>query len=208
MVDQREIGQRHRKWLLDILGKTGMTPTALARAAGLAVTTLTRPHKEPEWSRPFAAATIEKIVAATGYAPPGMAAANGFRESEPEPFEIAREDADARVRAAVDALKAGRNHVAAWEMRSRALELAGYLPGDIVICDHQREPHAGDVVCAQIYAPDGTGARTVFRIYQPPYLVAMSADRALLKPWLVDHDNVAIRGVVLEMLRADGRHAA
>jgi SOS-response transcriptional repressor LexA len=85
-------------------------------------------------------------------------------------------------------------------LRSRSLESAGYMPGDILMVDLNGRPEPGDVVCAQIYDRSGK-AETIFRIYEHPFLVAATLDGRLMKPHLVDNDRVVIRGVVIASLR-------
>jgi SOS-response transcriptional repressor LexA len=86
-----------------------------------------------------------------------------------------------------------------WTLRSRALEVAGYLPGDVLIVDLNARPDDGDVVCAQVYERDN--AETLFRIYEAPYLQAATYQRGLFKPLLVDGRRVVLRGVVVASIR-------
>jgi hypothetical protein len=89
-----------------------------------------------------------------------------------------------------------------WEIRGRALDLAGLLPGDVVAVDLGRsEFKTGDVVCAQIYDWQKGSATTVFRIYEPPYLVALSTDPQHRKPVLVDGEQVLLKGRVVASFR-------
>jgi transcriptional regulator with XRE-family HTH domain len=89
-----------------------------------------------------------------------------------------------------------------WEIRGRALDLAGLLPGDVVAVDlRQSEFKAGDVVCAQIYDWQKGSATTVFRVYEPPYLIALSTDPQHRKPVLVDGEQVLLKGRVVASFR-------
>jgi hypothetical protein len=57
------------------------------------------------------------------------------------------------------------------------------------------------VVCAQVYQwPSGT-AQTVFRIFEPPYLVAATDDPTERRPLLIDNNQVTVKGVVTQSLR-------
>lgn len=76
------------------------------------------------------------------------------------------------------------------------------MPGDVVVVDLAATPTRGDVVCAQVYRWHEGKAETVFRIFEPPYLVAASAAPALRMPLVVDNDRVMIKGVVTHSLRA------
>ena len=88
-------------------------------------------------------------------------------------------------------------------MNSRALELVGYLPGDLLIVDSAAVPARGDVVFAEIGATE-----FVFRIYEPPFLTAASHDERFRRPIIVDSLNVHIRGVVTGSYRSRGRQKA
>lgn len=56
----------------------------------------------------------------------------------------------------------------ALEIKDDSLNLAGYLPGDIVVSVLDKKCKKGDVVVVQHYLE--SGAETILRIYQPPYL--------------------------------------
>lgn len=102
-----------------------------------------------------------------------------------------------------------RDHAASpnrfrWAVRSRVLELAGYLPGDVIEFDMGRTPRAGEPVVAQVYDDDIGGADTVLRIYRPPFLTAHSADPAVSQePILLDQDGTAVKimGGFVQMVR-------
>lgn len=102
---------------------------------------------------------------------------------------------------AVRQIMRGRNATDPWVLRSRAVELAGYLPGDILLVDLNERARSRDLVCAQVYDWTRGKAETVFRIYESPYLIAASGEQHLLKPFVVDDDMVMIRGVVVGSIR-------
>lgn len=91
-----------------------------------------------------------------------------------------------------------RAGVDVWTVRTRAMSLAGYLPGDRMLVDMHRadDARSGDVVVAQAYDVAAGSAKTVLRQYQRPALVAHSADPADWRVLLVDDDAVVIRGLV------------
>ncbi len=199
-----------KAWLQSVLGKTGDTPSGLARKAGLATTTLTRFLNDPG-APMLQLRSIAKIAHVANIQPLGMPSAadagrplageratGGFAENEAEPMK----GGAGMLGEAVRILLSGRNAADPWRLCTRALEVAGYLPGDIVVVDLNRPAKAGDVVCAQAYRWAEGKADTVFRIYEPPYLIASSWDPAFRKPLLVDNNQVIIKGVVTEMLRA------
>jgi len=199
-----------RAWLEDVLRQTGETPSALARRAGLATTTLTRFLTEEGEQRMLGLRSIAKIAHAANVAPLGVPGVKstagpvpGFAEQEAAPYRLKPEQPSA-LDQAVTALIGGRSAADPWVLKSRALELAGYLPGDILILDLNAVPERQKVVCAQVYRWEERRAETVFRIYEPPYLVAASNDPAFRKPLLVDNDRVIIKGVVTHSLRVPG----
>ncbi len=100
-----------------------------------------------------------------------------------------------------DALWPGRANADLWQVKSRALELAGYLPGDFVVVDLDRAPAGGDVVCAQVYDWDTRTAQTILRLYEPPFLMPASQSALFRKPEIVDDDRVVIKGVVVASAR-------
>jgi len=198
-----------RTWLNDVLARTGETPSGLARRAGLATTTLTRFLNDPD-ANMLGMRSVAKIAHVSGIQPAGLprlAATNGptrgMAEDEAVPF-VAEAINDPTARA-IEALIAGRNATDPWVLKTRALEAAGYLAGDIVIVDLNRPPQARDIVCAQDYRWNEGKAETVFRIYEPPYLVAACHDlelqEKLRRPLVVDNDRVIIKGVVTDLLR-------
>lgn len=95
----------------------------------------------------------------------------------------------------------GRNAASAWTLQTNAVSALGYLPGDVVIVDTSRRAGAGDIVCARTTHPAGT----IFRVYEPPYLLAAVTDpmraSALRRPLIVDNDRVSIVGVVTDTWR-------
>jgi len=194
----------HRNWLRRVSEQTGLPPTTLAKRIKIAPSTLTRPLAEgDDGTSTLHAGTIEKIVLFTGISPPGATAdatgkpLRGFRE-DASPFTFDKADP---LTGAVRALIAGRNGIDPWTIKSRALELVGFLPGDVVLVDLNAMPRPGDAVCAQIYDWPKMRAETVMRILQRAapidILLARSLDPAFDQPLLVDGERVAIKGVVL-----------
>lgn len=213
----------HRDWLQSIVSRTGTPPTTLAKVIGVAPSTLTRPLKEGDLgTSTLHATTIDKIVSYTGlpgplgetsqavFAPktvPNRWGRSGFGE-ETLPFDTSAETA---LAGAVRAMIAGREHVLPVVLQTRALEVAGYLPGDVLIYDLNGQPNLGDVVRAQVYDRNGEIEETVWRIFSPPVLIGLTRDPSLLpKPLIVDNDRVVVMGTVIGMIRpqSGGQRAA
>jgi transcriptional regulator with XRE-family HTH domain len=199
-----------RNWLQAILDTSGETPSALARRAGLATTTVTRFLNDPKADM-IGLKSLAKIAHVAGVPPIGLP----LPETAPAPRPPGLNDGDgvpfrtypqkSGKEAAVAAVIGGRNAVDPWVLTSAALTAIGYLPGDILAVDLNRQPAAGDVVCAQVYNWQAHTAETVFRIYEPPFLLAQPLDAELLRrlrrPLVVDNDRVIIKGVVEASLR-------
>lgn len=99
------------------------------------------------------------------------------------------------------AIGGDRNAIVPWELNTRALELAGYLPGDVVLVDLNATPKPGDAVYAQLYDWPGRKAQTVMRIFERAgpinLLVAKTTDPGLAQPHIVDGERVVIKGVLM-----------
>lgn len=196
----------HREWLRQVVADHGIAPTTLAKQARIAPSTLTRPLSEgDEGTSTLHAATIEKIIALTGAKPPGFprrATRAGGLSEEAKPYE---ESGGGSIDAALRAIAGHRNAADPWVIRSRALELAGFLPGDVVVVDLNAVPQTGDVVCAQTNIDFTSGtADTVIRLYERAgsafVLSAATMDGAIRKLIPVD-ERVALKGVVIGMVR-------
>jgi hypothetical protein len=196
------VAQAQREWLRGLAPSTGKSLSAIADEIGVARSTLTKKLRPTDEGVEVLHATIvDKIVTRYSVPPPAYATAPtapprraGLAE-DAAPYVSA--DSAGPVALAVRALVGTRRNADPWVIKTRALEGIGYLPGDVVIVDLNAVPRAGDAVCAQVIDWPTSRAETVMRLYQPPYLVAASFDRRLLKPLLVEDDRVIIKGVLL-----------
>jgi transcriptional regulator with XRE-family HTH domain len=194
-----ETARLHREYVLRIMDLLRMNQAALAKAAGVQPSTLSRVLKKDS-TVTLHARTLSKLEKVSGILlsavidTPSAPAPRGLAE-DAVPFDA--ESADPAVSAAIRALIGSREAADSRTIRTRALEGLGYLPGDIVIVDLDRKPARGDVVCAQVYELGRSEPETVMRIYQPPVLVAASFDEQLQRPLWVDDARVKIEGVVL-----------
>lgn len=201
----------YRSWLKSLPDQTGRSLTAIAKEIGVAASTLTRPLKptDPGISTPHLR-TVNKIIERYNLPAPSFIEAppqrsRGFSD-EAAPYVAA---ASGSVASAVDGMIGGNPNADPWVIKSRALELAGILPGDVVVVDLSRHPERGDIVCAQVNLDFQRGsAETVMRIYERAgashVLLSSSIDPGLRAPIAVD-DRVAIKGVVIGVLRPMAR---
>lgn len=203
---------RQRRWLDEATRESGITLSELARRSGVATTTLTRFRNDPNHRSPLAVTTMMDIAGAAGLeitpdvltpkeAPTTRRMApQSLRETEAAPYK-ARAEGD--IGRAVLAFCGDAGHLVPWELRTRALEDVGILPGDIVVLDLNAAPEPGDLVCAQLYDWANAGqTETLWRVYERPFLVAASRDPGTRKPLLVDGEKVMIKGVIVASFRA------
>lgn len=89
-----------------------------------------------------------------------------------------------------------------WRVNTRALELAGYLPGDVVTIDRHEKPRTGDVVLAQVYNLETAEDEIRLRVFEAPYLTTRTMDQqAIERPLYVDGERVMILGIVVRVVR-------
>lgn len=209
---KKELQARQRAWLAEVVRITGKKPSQIADGAGVSDTTLTRLLNNPDYPGTLSQVTIDRIKLA--YKLPGPeettaakgrgAALLGF--SEGERIDLIREAAP--LTKIVNAISDLHNNAEPWRLKTISLELAGYLAGDIVFVDTAASPHPQDAVCAQLADYKRGSAETIWRIWDPPYLVAAAHDRTAYKPLLVDNERVLIRGVIVDSLRPHRLSAA
>jgi hypothetical protein len=124
-------------WVDATLQHFQWNPTRLAREAGISQSTLAKFLNDPDNVARLQTNSVEKLRVVSPFPPYETALpppARGFAEQEAEPWE-AGAATDARVALAVEAITAGHNAVVPWVLQSRALETAGYLPGDVLLVD-------------------------------------------------------------------------
>lgn len=202
--DNTTTARLHRDWLRRLPEWTGKSRTRIADETGIARTTLTNPLKpnDPGTST-LNATTIDKIVRKYSVPPPGSEA-TVLAAKSPRAFQedaVPYRPGQDGLSGALEMLREGRFGVDPWTLKSRSLELEGYLPGDIVLVDLNATPRHGDAVCAQVYDFQSMRAETVMRIFENAgpirLLVAKTMDPDLQRPLVIDDDRVAVKGVIL-----------
>lgn len=193
-VDERA---QVRAWIEAIKARHKIELREIAARAGVAVSTIYRWFDDAFAFQPSRSA-LRKIAQAFNVEMPGEDASRAPGFAEREMVAIAVEERP-------DELRAGLNQ-GVWRVATRALEMIGYLPGDMVLVDMAETPRPGDVVCAQVYDFQHGAAETKLRVYEPPYLVCATMDPAAREaPIYLDHERATIAGVVTRMLRARAR---
>lgn len=205
------VRSRHLEWLQDLERWTGKSLSRIADEAGLSDTTLTRLRRENDGT--LLDVTIQAIKQRHQVPGPfdNMLSGNGrilYAREEATPYDVAAED-DANLKRAIEALVAKRNAVFCYRLKTRALELSGYLPGDIVLVDQNRPPAHNDAVCAQIVDYRTGSAETVWRLFQQVGGVRLLQPRAqdaeAFAGYVVDDDRVSIAGVIVGAVRPEKR---
>lgn len=192
---------RHFAWVDWLLGRTGKTDASLAKDAGLNVNYLYRKRAD---GTVLGATQIRMLAEHYGLPGPDnylLPGASGFSD-EGAAYDAATPGNDSVVKHMIEFALKGRPNAAPWVLKTRALESAGYLAGDIIISDQAIAPNAGDAVVAQVYDVRSGTAETVFRLFEAPYLIAASSDPALRKPLLVDNERVIVLGVITQSFRS------
>lgn len=91
-----------------------------------------------------------------------------------------------------------------WKVRTDAMSLGGYLPGDMILVDTTKSEivRAGDIVIAQKFDVRAGDTVTLLRRFEPPVLVAASSDSDNLRVHVVDGENVVIKGKIVASWRS------
>lgn len=198
---QAEERERILDWVEWLRVRTGETLSDLAEHAGLSSNTLTR-LKQRDGALLDALST-RMLCEYTGLPGPELyklGHTSGFTE-EATRFEASAPGADAMAVAMVKLATKDRSDAAPWVLKTRALEGIGYMLGDLVITDSHVQPRAGDAVCAQVVDLRTGAAEIVFRVFEPPYLIASNTSASLRKPLLIDDERVIVMGTITESLR-------
>lgn len=203
---KKTIQAQQRAWLMEVLKTVKLKPSQFAVGAGVSDTTITRLLNSDSYAGTLAPETIERIKST--YKVPGPEEYASHRRSsliglsEATRFDAREEDGE--LASIVNLILRGRSNVEAWRLKTLALESAGYLPGDILfvnqLADHE-QARPQDAICAKVVDYQRGSAETVWRIFDPPFLVAAAQDRTAYKPILVDGERVKIAGIIRESFR-------
>lgn len=199
---QAEERGRILDWVEWLRVRTGQSLSELADGAGLSSNTLTR-LKQRE-SALLDALSVRMLCEYTGLPGPDLyklGHTSGYAE-EAVRYDGGAGDNPSSIAAFSKMMLKDRPDAAAWWLKTRALESVGYMIGDLVITDAKVQPRAGDAVCAQVYDLRSGSAETVFRVFEPPYLISHQNDPALRKPLLIDNERVIVMGTVTESFRS------
>lgn len=199
-------------WFKQRQKEVGVTAQEIAEAAGRHRSQVShiltgRQRMSLDWAEAFArvlqvpVAEVLRRAGRIGDSPD--AAPPGFAEGDASPFVPAAAQTD-REELIASAMGGGGPGVDVWTVRTAAMALEGYLPGDRILVDSHAADRArtGDTVLAQVYDARRGTAETVLRRFEPPVLVAASPDPAHRRVHVVDGANTLIRGRVIASWRS------
>ncbi|MEM9284860.1 MAG: hypothetical protein AAGA39_03155 [Pseudomonadota bacterium] len=173
----------------DLMMRLELSANQIASAAGLQPSTLYR-FLDEDSDTELRAHSERKIRAA--FALPQLSQP-GFSEPEAVPIESAPTLPDPETLAA--------KSLGLFRIQSRSMEAADIVPGDVIAVALNQEPKPHDIVCAQVFDTVTGEAETLFRWFEPPFLVAGSPAAHLRKPLLIDDNTVIVKGPAVELYR-------
>lgn len=200
------------KWFKEQQKKAGVTAEDIARRAGRVRSAVShiysgRQRMNLEWATAFADALgvpLSLVLEKAGIAPEQTTRqlSPGFADSDAVAW-VGPSGGDDRSVHALAIAHGARPGVDVWQVRTAALALMGYMPGDWFLLDTNQSERirAGDVVVAQVYDNNRGTAITVLRRYEPPVLVAASINPEEHRVHVVDGTNVVVRGKVVASWR-------
>lgn len=194
--------QTYRDWIAQLMAQHDIaTVSELARSAGLAESTLTRLMNPEGPGNIPREGTIAKIEQRFNTRRPATRTGrnDGTEQSCADPLGTALAITE-KIRAIV-ANDAPDETDEAYLVGDRALDLAGYLPNDIILVDPSIRPETGDIVALRFRTGPMKSRTLTLRIHDAPFLTAHSTDETLRRPILIDPDRIEIVGVVTKAMR-------
>lgn len=206
---------QQKTWIEALRAAKGGTLTDLARACGLHQTTLTRWWSDPQDKALLGPRSLAQIADHTGWHPYSIPDPNVPKTLPATSGDLVVIPPDSTawqmdLQSYIETMTNAHPGLFPRLITTRALETAGFLPGDICLIDQNVKPREGDAVCATVDLSRAgpMRAESVLRLYFPPYLVAATHDAKLRRPMQVDEREVVIMGVVVGMFRARLAQAA
>jgi len=180
-----------RRWLERVIAEARLDAGEVAARAHVSPSTVYRMLDDEDPHEPKATSVLQ-IAEALAVAPPStLGRPRAFAEPDVSPLS-GETPAELAPRTPDQSL---------WRVESRALELAGVLPGDLLLLDAAEEARAGDLVVAQLYDFDHGAARTRVRYYDGAYLSVRTMDPALAEAAVPVGGGVRIVGPIRALSR-------
>ncbi|WOI54324.1 helix-turn-helix transcriptional regulator [Parvularcula sp. LCG005] len=166
---------------------TQLKPTPLAERAGIKASTLTKfLHGQTETLRQTTVNKIANFAKLETVKPVGA--------DEPEASLYAgdlgflREDVEAGTQFKM-------------RVKTRALNLLGIEPDDILVFDRARRARNGDVVCAQKFSHEYGSTETLVRVLRGNFLVTHTTEMTDDVPLFIDDTGLKIMGTLARQIR-------
>lgn len=160
-----------------------------------------------DWAEAFADlldSPIEKILSKAGVrTSSGGSPRPLVGLSESEAVFVGKEDQTQKAQATASLLGGDRPGIDVWIVNATSMMFEGLLPGDQMLVDtHQASNISNsDNVLAQVYDQNIGTATTIIRRYEAPVLVAAGPDRDDKNVYVVDNNNVVIKGKIIAVWR-------
>jgi transcriptional regulator with XRE-family HTH domain len=194
--------------LKQLLGRHGVTQSELAQILGRDKSVVTHLFQGKRMLKADEALRIAKRLGVSVeevLGSPTPALAEGFEESPLIPFQSAPQKLKRHPQVVqkagqyfLDAQSSPSPKAFALEVRDDSLNLAGILPGDVIISELDVACRAGQIVVVQHYK--GAGAETLLRKYEPPFLLAHSTNPDF-SPMQVQDKNIRLVAPALRLIR-------
>jgi transcriptional regulator with XRE-family HTH domain len=196
-----------RAWLRQVMEASGMSLTAIARAAGAHPSTLTTFMNKDDIKHMLSARTIKRIAEATKV-PYRLDDASWFQpyaqgSSLWDIQGVARasfENIHQPMKQALSSVMADKDEI--WRLQTDDIALAGYRKNDIFIVSPTIRPIAGDVVVVVRPVDNKIGGSYSALMYRPPFVIGASLLETVMTPDFVDDKRLKIIGTVAFTLRA------
>lgn len=181
-----------RDWITGIERRFNVSRAEIASRSNMKPSTIYR-WFDDDFSHMPSYPKLRQIADAFGIEMPGtVAPVAGFSEADATRYDSAPLETS-------EALAPNQSD---WRLGTRALELAGFVPGDVVRLDISIASRPGDAVFAQVYNLERGMAQTRLRLFDPPYLVTRTMDPDVnAKPLYVDGEHVVILGPIIRSTR-------
>lgn len=194
-----------RSYIFKLRARMGKSLSALAKEGGVAHTTMQRWIEEPPKKAIMPHRdTLASFLAA--HETSGIPIPDSIREYLARPGSEAVNDAlllvdgEAERFAAIAAAFVRHEGTGAiYRVTSRALELSGILPGDLLVTEPAARLEVGRPVLASVES--GSSRIVLLRLFQPPHLVAHSLDARRAAPEYLDGKRVLIVAPVIAAVR-------
>jgi transcriptional regulator with XRE-family HTH domain len=185
------VRQGIRDWIIDLERRFQVSRAEVANRSGIKPSTVYR-WFDDQFTHVPSYSALQRIADAFNIGMPGAPLLKqGFSEAPTEPFVTPTAELEPSPADPSD-----------WTVTTRALELAGFLPGDVLRIDKTALPRSGDAVIADVYDFDRNAPEKRIRFYEPPYLTTRTMDPAVNgKPLIVDGERVVILGPVVRSVR-------